>query len=99
MGLALSLATAFLVTQGMKNLFGKPRPDLLSRCQPDLSRGAIAKAAVNPVGEIFNENWVLVTSAICTQTDADLLKDGFKSFPSGHASCKSNSPHIQIPPC
>jgi hypothetical protein len=36
LGLGLSLAAAFLITNGMKNLFGKPRPDLLSRCNPDL---------------------------------------------------------------
>lgn len=87
MGLALSLATAFMITQGMKNLFGKPRPDLLSRCQPDLGR--IEEFAINPiVGQAFNQNWVLVTSAICQTDNEDLLKDGFKSFPSGHASCK-----------
>ncbi|KAH7388777.1 PAP2 domain-containing protein [Pyrenochaeta sp. MPI-SDFR-AT-0127] len=85
MGLALSLATAFMITQGMKNLFGKPRPDFLSRCKPDLDR--IEEFAVNPiVGSTFNANWVLVTSGICTTDDADLLKDGFKSYPSGHAS-------------
>ncbi|PVH96405.1 PAP2 domain-containing protein [Periconia macrospinosa] len=83
MGLALSLATAFMITQGMKLLFGKPRPDLLSRCQPDLSR--IQQTALNPVGATFNPNWILVTADICTQTDMD-LNDGFKSFPSGHAS-------------
>ncbi|KAF1946143.1 acid phosphatase/Vanadium-dependent haloperoxidase [Clathrospora elynae] len=84
MGLALALATAFLITQGMKNLFGKPRPDLLSRCSPDLTR--IRDYAVNPVGEVFNPAWVLVTSEICRPLDEDLLKDGFKSFPSGHSS-------------
>ncbi|KAF2706577.1 PAP2 domain-containing protein [Pleomassaria siparia CBS 279.74] len=84
MGLAMSLATAFLVTQGMKLLFGKPRPDFLSRCQPDMSR--IAEFAVNPVAEDFNPVWVLVTSGICTNTDDDILQDGFKSFPSGHSS-------------
>ncbi|KAF2856068.1 acid phosphatase/Vanadium-dependent haloperoxidase [Plenodomus tracheiphilus IPT5] len=85
MGLALSLATAFMITQGMKNLFGKPRPDLLSRCQPDLDR--IQEFAIGGiVGDSFNPNWILVTSGICTQTDDDKLKDGFKSFPSGHAS-------------
>lgn len=91
MGLALSLATAFLITQGMKLLFGKPRPDLLSRCQPDLSR--LSEFAVNNVGRQvgaeFNAAWVLVTDAICTNTDEDIMKDGFKSFPSGHASCMS----------
>jgi membrane-associated phospholipid phosphatase len=90
MGLALSLATAFLITQGMKNLFGKPRPDLLSRCQPDLTR--IRDYAVNPVGDIFDPAWVLVSAGICTNPDQDILKDGFKSFPSGHSSCKP--PHL-----
>lgn len=84
MGLAMSLATAFMVTQGMKLLFGKPRPDLLSRCQPDLSR--IQETAVNRVGDVFDPAWVLITSAICTNKDNDILQDGFKSFPSGHAS-------------
>jgi membrane-associated phospholipid phosphatase len=90
MGLALSLATAFMITQGMKLLFGKPRPDLLSRCQPDLSR--IQDTAVNnianEIGQAFNPAWVLVTSDICTNQDDDILQDGFKSFPSGHASCE-----------
>ncbi|KAF2743112.1 PAP2 domain-containing protein [Sporormia fimetaria CBS 119925] len=84
MGLALSLATAFMVTQGMKLLFGKPRPDLLSRCRPDPSR--ILQTDVSTYGDTVDPRWVLVTSAICTQTDDDILQDGFKSFPSGHAS-------------
>jgi len=87
MGLALSLASAFLITQGMKLIFGKPRPDLLSRCNPDLDR--IKEFAVNPIGESFNPNWVLVTSGICRNPDRSRggeLMDGFKSFPSGHAS-------------
>jgi membrane-associated phospholipid phosphatase len=85
MGLALSLATAFMVTQGMKLLFGKPRPDLLSRCRPNLN--LLQESAVNDiVGAEFNAAWVLVTDAICTNTDEDIMKDGFKSFPSGHAS-------------
>jgi membrane-associated phospholipid phosphatase len=88
LGLALSLATAFLITQGMKNLFGKPRPDLLARCQPDLDR--IQEFAISPLqwGQRFNPNWVLVTAGICTMTDQDILRDGFRSFPSGHSSCK-----------
>lgn len=84
LGLALSLATAFLITQGMKNLFGKPRPDLLARCQPNLDR--IQEFAVTQWGQRFNPNWVLVTADICTTTDQDILKDGFRSFPSGHSS-------------
>ncbi|KAF2019035.1 PAP2-domain-containing protein [Aaosphaeria arxii CBS 175.79] len=84
MGLALSLATAFMITQGMKLLFGKPRPDLLSRCKPDL--GLLDQARISTAGESFNPDWILVTSVICTQPDDDILQDGFKSFPSGHSS-------------
>ncbi|KAF2266810.1 PAP2-domain-containing protein [Lojkania enalia] len=84
MGLGLSLATAFLITQGMKLLFGKPRPDLLSRCRPNLD--LIRSSEVSTTGVRFSPLWVLVTSDICTNTDDDILQDGFKSFPSGHAS-------------
>lgn len=96
MGLALSLATAFMITQGMKLIFGKPRPDLLSRCQPDLTR--IQETLVNPVvADVVNMNWVLVTSEICQNPDRSRggeLMDGFKSFPSGHSSCTS----LLLPP-
>ncbi|KAL1306784.1 hypothetical protein AAFC00_005445 [Neodothiora populina] len=85
MGLALSYALAFMITQGIKNLIGKPRPDLLSRCQPDL-----ANIADHVVGGYFGRDvaptWTLVSSSICTQTDHALLDEGFRSFLSGHSS-------------
>lgn len=83
LGLALALASSFLITQGMKNLFGKPRPDLLSRCQPDL-----ANAEQYVVGGFPNarEGFNLFSAAICKNTDSDILNDGFRSFPSGHSS-------------
>lgn len=84
LGLALSLATAFTTTQGAKLVFGKPRPHLLSVCNPDLD--AIAANSVGAYASGFNPEWVLVSSSICQQTDTGLLNDGFKSFPSGHAS-------------
>jgi membrane-associated phospholipid phosphatase len=96
MGLCLALATAFLVTQGMKNLFGKPRPDLLSRCDPDLNR--IDEFKVSPFDtEVVDPRWVLVSSDICRNGDVDIMRDGFRSFPSGHSSCKlasSSSPPL-----
>lgn len=91
LGLGLSLASAFLITQGMKNLFGKPRPDLLSRCDPDLAN--IDKYALGSSAHYNvttpNQNYpILVSAAICRAT-GDTLEDGFRSFPSGHASFSS----------
>ncbi|KAK7511567.1 PAP2 domain-containing protein [Phyllosticta citriasiana] len=84
MGLGLSLASTFLLTQGMKNLFGMPRPDLLSRCQPDLAN--VGDYVVGGYGQDISDRWTLVNSAICQQTDKSTLDDGFRSFPSGHSS-------------
>jgi membrane-associated phospholipid phosphatase len=83
LGLGLSLAAAFLITNGMKNLFGKPRPDLLSRCNPDLAN--ISKYAVGGYSNT-EDGILLVTAAICQNTNKSILNDGFRSFPSGHSS-------------
>ncbi|KAG9238620.1 PAP2 superfamily-domain-containing protein [Amylocarpus encephaloides] len=86
-GLALSLASAFLITQGMKNLFGKPRPDLLSRCQPDIAN--IEKYRTGGFNATFGGYPVLVNAGICKNPNKDILDDGFRSYPSGHASFAS----------
>ncbi|KAL9576641.1 MAG: hypothetical protein Q9212_006934 [Teloschistes hypoglaucus] len=83
MGLGLSLALAFFFTQGMKNLFGKPRPDLLSRCQPDYENQA--KYQLGGFPTVLN-GMFLVSATICQQKDKGILNDGFSSFPSGHSS-------------
>ena len=84
-GLCLSAAAAFFITQGMKNLFGKPRPNMLARsCQPDLSN--IDKYVVGGYGQDISSRWTLVTYEICTLQDQHTLDDGFRSFPSGHSS-------------
>ncbi|KAL9104795.1 MAG: hypothetical protein Q9163_000293 [Psora crenata] len=85
MGLALGLATTFFFTEGMKNLFGKPRPDLLSRC--DLDPATVQQYALGGYGTQLPEWNLLVTSAACRQQDRSRLNDGFNSFPSGHSSC------------
>ncbi|CAJ2513435.1 Uu.00g015540.m01.CDS01 [Anthostomella pinea] len=91
LGLALSLAAAWFITSGMKNLFGKPRPDLLIRCQPDVAN--VAKYIVGfatPAddgtlnGGIYNGQ--LVSGDICKNPDTAFLNDGFRSYPSGHSS-------------
>ncbi|CAK3986981.1 acid phosphatase Vanadium-dependent haloperoxidase [Lecanosticta acicola] len=83
-GLCLSVAVAFFITQGMKNMFGKPRPSLLARCQPDLD--VLAEHVVGGWGQDLSMRWTLVDSGICGTTDRKSLDDGFRSFPSGHAS-------------
>ena len=86
LGLALSCCGAWFVTNGMKNMFGKPRPDMLSRCMPDL-----ANVGLYVVGGIANttSNGQLVSADICTNPDHRTLEDGFRSFPSGHSSSSS----------
>ncbi|KUI65747.1 Diacylglycerol pyrophosphate phosphatase 1 [Cytospora mali] len=87
LGLALSLASAWIITNGMKNLFGKPRPDLLSRCNPDMANFSQYVVGGEDVASGFQR---LVNASICRgmdREDADeILQDGFRSYPSGHAS-------------
>jgi len=73
LGLLLGISTTGAFTQIVKITVGRPRPDFIDRCQPIPG----AKDA-NPFG--------LVTAAICTQKDTSMLKDGFRSFFSGHSS-------------
>jgi len=73
LGLAFSLSLAKVVTTLVKITVGRPRPDLISRCQP-------------LAGSQDNESWGFSNYTICTQTDMQILKDGFRSFPSGHSS-------------
>lgn len=51
-------------------MVGRPRPDLIARCQP------LPDTPPNK----------LVGVEICTQTDHHTLHDGWRSFPSGHSS-------------
>ncbi|KAI9879815.1 MAG: hypothetical protein M1830_006997 [Pleopsidium flavum] len=73
LGLLLSEGAAFVITGALKNATGKPRPDLIDRCQP------LAGSADPPV-------YGLSSSDICKPTNHAILKDGFRSFPSGHSS-------------
>ncbi|TFK72189.1 acid phosphatase/Vanadium-dependent haloperoxidase [Pluteus cervinus] len=70
LGLILGLSLTGAVTQIVKITVGRPRPDLIDRCQPPIG-------TVDP--EFGLSNWT-----ICTRLD--LLNDGFRSFPSGHSS-------------
>lgn len=93
LGLALSVIAAWFITNGMKNLFGKPRPDLLSRCQPDLENlskyiiGGISRDVLNVNETGFTlPRGALVDAKICLNQDKAVLEDGFRSYPSGHSS-------------
>ncbi|KAI1149430.1 PAP2 superfamily-domain-containing protein [Nemania diffusa] len=83
LGLAASLAAAWFTTNGLKQLFGKPRPNMLSRCHPDAEN--IAAYVVGGVLTAVSDGR-LVTSAICTNTDKAVVDEGFRSFPSGHTT-------------
>lgn len=83
-GLSLSIACAFFITKASKNFVGKPRPNFLAHCQPDISASAVAAHAVGQYAQTYNEHWTLVDSGICRNTNK--LDNGFRSFPSGHSS-------------
>ncbi|KAI9371016.1 phosphatidic acid phosphatase type 2/haloperoxidase [Aspergillus egyptiacus] len=72
LGLVLSQALTFAITQALKVACGKPRPDIIDRCQP-----RPGSQDPSPYG--------LSDISICTG-DPHLLVDGFRSWPSGHSS-------------
>ncbi|KAL4879480.1 PAP2 superfamily-domain-containing protein [Aspergillus karnatakaensis] len=84
MGLGLACAGVFMATEGLKDLFGQPRPDMLSRCDPDLSN--IARYVVGGLGQRIEGAPTLVSWDICRNKGDMLRIDGFVSFPSGHSS-------------
>ncbi|KAJ5615939.1 hypothetical protein N7537_001053 [Penicillium hordei] len=71
LGLILAQGLAFFITQALKTACGKPRPDLIDRCQPRVGSKDLFPGLSN--------------STICTG-DPALLTDGFRSWPSGHSS-------------
>ncbi|EFR03683.1 PAP2 domain-containing protein [Nannizzia gypsea CBS 118893] len=85
MGFGVAYACTYAATEGMKVLFGKPRPDMLSRCDPDLAN--IAKHVVSGLGQRLEGAPVMVSWTICRNMSRALQRDGFVSFPSGHSSC------------
>ncbi|KAF9428660.1 hypothetical protein BGZ94_001581 [Podila epigama] len=80
LGLVLTQALVLCVVDSVKIAVGRPRPDFLDRCLNiyDLN------AAGTPLGLLSDPANMLSTSDICTRQE--LLRDGFKSFPSGHSA-------------
>lgn len=85
LGLVVALAGVWMATQGLKDLAGKPRPDMLARCNPDVSK--VAQYAVGGLGDVLPGAPTLVSWEICRNKTPMLRIDGFSSFPSGHSSC------------
>lgn len=74
LGLVLAHALTVTITTIVKVTVGRPRPDLIDRCQP-------------VPGSVNASPYGLVTDAICSVSpDSSIVRDGFRSFPSGHAS-------------
>ena len=79
------------LTQTVKVTVGRPRPGEpvhLVCTNPNSSLDLISRCQPG-----LAPSSGLVTAAICTQTDIGKLKDGFRSFWSGHASCKQYFGH------
>lgn len=71
LGLTMSWISTSLLTNYLKNWFGRHRPDFLSRCVPR------ADAPLNTM--VFAVD-------VCTTGNLDRLYDGFRTTPSGHSS-------------
>lgn len=61
-----------IIVSILKNILGLPRPDMLKRCMP-------RSFSLAPIGSLSNVS-------ICGNIDIAMINDGFRSFPSGHAS-------------
>lgn len=90
LGLAFATVLSFFLTQSMKNLFGKPRPDFLERCNPDVN--SLPQYTVGGFSsELLEGTSVHVSWGICNSKDGggvgiSEFNDGFRSFPSGHCT-------------
>lgn len=70
LGLLISILTTTFITDVLKDTIGRPRPDLISRCNPD---------PATPRNQ-------MVSVEVCTETSHHKLHDGWRSYPSGHSS-------------
>lgn len=70
LGLVASFIITGFITDLLKIWISRPRPDFITRCQPDSS---------TPLD-------TYVSLEVCTQENQFILNDGLKSCPSGHSS-------------
>lgn len=87
LGLVFSVVATWFIVSTTKILLGKPRPNAIARCQPDLEN--IARYIVGGVAGTSSSSPAggqLVSADICKNPDQGVVDEGFRSFPSGHAS-------------
>jgi membrane-associated phospholipid phosphatase len=90
LGLLMSVACGFFFVSGIKNMCGKPRPDLLARCLPDLENASkFLIGGFQGESKLGNSIGQLYSADICQQTDKAKLNDGFRSYPSGHSAASA----------
>ncbi|ORX73127.1 acid phosphatase/Vanadium-dependent haloperoxidase [Linderina pennispora] len=77
LGLLLTISLTLMFTNGLKNVLGRPRPNLLARCQPRHPKDG---------GPLADPPQGLSSIDICEQPSIGVLNEGFRSFPSGHTS-------------
>lgn len=88
LGFAVNLSLTLAVTNGVKNLIGRHRPDFLDRCQPDMSAisGVLGNPDTQGNGYFHIGSVTYFFNSFCTTKDTSALEDGSRSFPSGHSS-------------
>ncbi|UKZ52202.1 hypothetical protein TrVGV298_005977 [Trichoderma virens] len=90
LGLLMSVACGFFFISGIKNMCGKPRPDLLARCLPDIENASkYLIGGFQGESKLGNSIGQLYSADICQQTDKAKLNDGFRSYPSGHSAASA----------
>ncbi|ODV82076.1 acid phosphatase/Vanadium-dependent haloperoxidase [Suhomyces tanzawaensis NRRL Y-17324] len=70
-GLGVSTFTTSVLTDLLKNYIGRHRPDFLSRCVPKPDTP---------------KDVLVFAKDVCTTKNLELLRDGFRTTPSGHSS-------------
>ncbi|OLY82428.1 Lipid phosphate phosphatase 2 [Smittium mucronatum] len=85
LSITLTQVITLFFTSVIKNLAGRPRPDFLARCIPDLSK-INDYTGFGPIPNSKDPFMGFYNRAICTNTDKSILYNGMRSFPSGHAS-------------
>nr|POE69334.1 lipid phosphate phosphatase 2 [Quercus suber] len=78
LGLLFSFLITAVITEAIKDAVGRPRPDFFWRCFPD------GKPAFYPT--ITGNSTANVSGDVMCSGIKSVIKEGYKSFPSGHTS-------------